>query len=87
VFKDLTELFEVLVHVLLFDGVISFLLGRGFLSTGTAKLDKFGAGGAKRVGPIASTFGLSNTTGYFIEQIRRRNRANEGGEYVSRKSV
>jgi len=66
-FKDLTKLFEVLVHVLLFDGIISFLLGRNFLSTDTAKLDKFGAGRSKRVGPIAWTFGLSNTTGNFIE--------------------
>jgi hypothetical protein len=80
-------LFEVLVCVLLFDGVTSFLLGRDFLSTDTAKLDKFGARRAKRVGPITWTFGLSNTTGNFIEQIRRRNRANEGGEYVSRKGV
>ena len=80
-------MFEVLVRVLLFDGVISFLLGRDFLSTDTAKLNKFGAGRAKRVGPITWTFGLSNITCNFIEEIRRRNRANEGGEYVSRKSV
>jgi len=80
-------LFKVLVCVLLFDGVVSFLLGRDFLSTDTAKLDKFGTGRAKRVGPITWTFSMSNATGNFIEQIRRRNRANEGGEYVSRKSV
>jgi len=80
-------MFEVLVRVLLFDDVISLLLGRDFFSTGTAKLDKFGAGRTKRVGPIIWTFGLSNTTGNFIEEIRRRNGANEGGEYVSRKSV
>lgn len=86
-FEDLTELFEVLVQVLFFDGVVSFLLSRDFFSTDTAKLDKFGAGRTKRVGPITWTFGMSNTTGNFIEQIRRGNRANEGGEYVSRKSV
>jgi hypothetical protein len=80
-------LLEVLVHILLFDGVTSFLLGRGFLSTDTAKLDKFGASRAKRVGPITWTLSMSNATGDFIKQIRRWNRANEGGEYVSRKSV
>jgi hypothetical protein len=80
-------LFEVLVRVLLFDGVTSFLLSRDFLSTDTAKLDKFGAGRAKRVGPITRTFGLRNTTGDFVEQIRRGDRANERCEYVSRKSV
>lgn len=44
-----TELFEVLVHVL-FDGVMSILLGRDFLSTDTAELDKFSVGRARRVG-------------------------------------
>lgn len=60
-------MFEVLVHVLLFDGVISLLLGRDFLRTDTTKLDKFGTGRAKRVGPITWTFGLRNTTGNSIE--------------------
>jgi hypothetical protein len=87
VFEDLTELFEVLVQVLLFDGVITFFLGRNFLSTDTAKLDEFGTGRAKRIGPFTWTFGLGNTTSNFIEKIRRRDGANEGGEYVSRKSV
>jgi hypothetical protein len=80
-------LFEVLVRVLLFDGIVAFLLGRDFLSTDTAKFDKFGAGRAKRVGPITWTLGLRNAAGNFVEQIRRGNRANKGGEYMSRKSV
>jgi hypothetical protein len=35
-FEDLTELFEVLVHIFLFDGVAPFLLGGHFLCAGTA---------------------------------------------------
>jgi hypothetical protein len=46
-FKDLTKLFEILVHVLFFNGVVSLLLGRDFLSTNTAKLDKSGTGRTK----------------------------------------
>jgi hypothetical protein len=86
-FEDLTKLFEILVHVLLFNGVVSFLLGRNFFSTDTAEFDKSGAGGAKWVWPIAWTFGVSNTTSDFIEKVGRGNRTNEGGEYVSGKSV
>ena len=85
-FEDLTELFEILVHVF-FDGVVSFLLGGDFLCTGTTKLDKFGAGSAKRIRPFTRTLRLSYIAGNFVEQVRRRNRTNEGSEYVSWKSV
>jgi hypothetical protein len=86
-FEDLTELFEILVHVFFFDGVVSFLLGGDFLCTGTTKLDKFSAGSAKRIRPFTRTLRLSYIAGNFVEQVRRRNRTNEGSEYVSWKSV
>jgi hypothetical protein len=44
--KDLAKLFEVLVYVFLFNGVVSFVLGGDILCAGTTKLNKFDAGSA-----------------------------------------
>lgn len=80
-------MFEILVHILLFNNGMPFLLGRGLFSTSTAKLNKFATSSTQRVRPLVWTLGLSNATGNFVEKVGRRNRTNERGEYVCWKSV
>jgi len=86
VLEDLSKLFEVLVHILLFDDE-PFLLCRDFFSASTAKLDKFATSSALRVRPIVRTFGLCYTTGNLVKKVGRGDRTNERGEYVCRKSI
>jgi len=86
-FEDLAKLFKVLVHVFLFNGVMSFLLGGDIFCAGTTKLNKFDACSAQGVRPFTRAFSLGYTARDFVEQIRRGNRADERGEYVSGKSV
>jgi hypothetical protein len=87
VLEDLPRVFEVLVHILLFNNCMPFLLGRDFFSASTAKLHKFATSSTQRVGPLVWTFGLSYATGNLIEKVGRRNRTDERGEYVCWKSV
>lgn len=80
-------MFEILVHILLFNNGMPLLLGRDLFGTSTAKFNKFATSRTQRVRPLVWTLGLSDTTGNLVEKVGRRNRANERGEYVCWKSV
>ena len=80
-------MFEVLIHILLFDNGMPFLLGRDFFSASTAKLYKFPTSSTQRVRPLVWPFGLSHTTSNLVKKVGRGDRTDERGEYVCWKSI
>ena len=80
-------MFEVLVHILLFNNSMAFLLGRDFFSASTAKLYKLPTSSTQRVRPLVWTFSLRYTASNLVKKVGRGDRTNERGEYVCWKSV
>ena len=87
VLEDLPGGFEVLVHILLFNNSMPFLLSRDFFSASTAKLDEFPTSSTQRVRPLVRAFGLSYTTSNLVKKVGRGDGTNERGEYVCWKSI